>query len=90
VTAFLGEFGIQASDVGHGDPWPELDGADETDTRTRVVERLKLTREKEYPLVLIWADGLDGRGKPSSVPGPDPRKLSPEAQLGIKDFMKLP
>lgn len=90
TQAFLGEIGIQDPSVGHGDLWPDLNGADAGDTRTRVVARLQHTRSQGYPLVMIWSDGVDGLGKTLPVPGPDPLQLSQAAQDGIKDFMKLP
>jgi hypothetical protein len=90
ANAFLGEIGVTDPSVGHGDLWPELGGSDAADTRVRVLTRLQLTRDKGYPLVMLWADGADGRGGQRGFPGPDPVHLSPDAQAGVKDFMKLP
>jgi hypothetical protein len=90
ANAFLGEIGIQDPSVGHGDLWPDLQGADAGDTRTRVVARLQHVRSQGYPLVMLWSDGVDGLGKTLPLPGPDPLQLSQAAQDGIKDFMKLP
>jgi len=90
TNAFIGEIGAMSPEVGHGDPWPELDGADEADTRTRVVARLQHVRDKGYPLVFLWPDGVDGKGFQPPLPGPDPVQLSKEAQDGVKDFMKAP
>jgi hypothetical protein len=88
--AFLGEIGIQDPLVGHGDLWPDLGGADAGDTRTRILARLQFVRQQGYPLVMMWTDGLDGKGKAPVAPGPDPLQLSPESQSAIKEFMKLP
>jgi len=91
TKAFIGEFGIQDPSDGHGALWDDLNGADAPNTRVRVLERLKLIRAQEYPLALIWPDGMDGHGSVSSaIPGPDPIQLSPAAIQGIQDFMKLP
>lgn len=82
TRAFLGEI---AAGPREGSPWPELNGADTGDTRTRVFERLKLARSKGYELTLLWPDV-----EPRAVfPGPDPIKLSAAAQEGIKDFQRL-
>ncbi len=70
--AFIGEFGIQDPVDGHGGLWPELNGADAPDTRTRTLERLKFIQGLEYPFALVWPDGLDGHGSVSVAPGPDP------------------
>jgi len=83
TRAFLGEI---ASGPRHGSPWPELGGADTGGTRTRVFERLRHARSKGYELTLLWPDVEPG----AAFPGPDPIKLSLEAQEGIKDFQKLP
>jgi hypothetical protein len=88
--AFLGEIGIQDPAVGHGDLWPDLGGADAGDTRTRILARLQFVRQQGYPLVMMWTDGLDGKGRSSVAPGPDPLQLSPESQAAVKEFMKLP
>lgn len=84
TRAFLGEI---AAGI-HGDPWPELAGADspQAGTRARVRERLRLAQHKGYQLTLLWPDA-DGR---HPFPGPDPLKFSRAAQDGIKDFHKLP
>lgn len=81
--AFLGEVAAGA----HGDPWPELVGADgqSAGTRIRVRERLRLAQHKGYPLTLLWPDA-DGQ---NPFPGPDPLKFTLAAQEGIKDFQKL-
>lgn len=83
TRAFLGEVGAGT----HGDPWPELAGADSfhAGTRTRVRERLGLAQQKGYPLTLLWPDA-DGH---TPFPGPDPLKFSQAAQDGIRDFQKL-
>jgi hypothetical protein len=83
TRAFLGEI---ASGPSHGSPWPELGGADAGGTRTRVLERLKFAQSKGYALTLLWPDVEPG----AAFPGPDPIKLSADAQNGIKDFQKLP
>lgn len=83
TRAFLGEI---AAGPRHGSPWPELRGADMGGTRTRVFERLKHARSKGYPLTLLWPDVDPG----AAFPGPDPIKLSADAQNGIQDFQKLP
>lgn len=82
TRAFVGEF---ASNVDESAPWVELEGADDTsDTRVRVVERLRFLEHKGYPLALVWPD-LPGKG-PNAV---DPLKLSAGAQQGIIDFQTL-
>lgn len=83
TEAFLGEI---ASGPRHGSPWPELGGADTGGTRTRVLERLKHAQSKGYALTLLWPDVEPG----AAFPGPDPIKLSADAQNGINDFQKLP
>jgi len=83
TRAFLGEI---AAGPRHGSPWPELEGADTGGARTRVLERLRHAQNKGYPLTLLWPDIEPG----AAFPGPDPIKLSAEAQEGIKDFQKLP
>ena len=82
--AFLGEIGTSAS---HGQPWPDLNGADAGSVRKRVLERLKHAQSKGYALTLLWPDVPDSK---HPFPGPDPIKLSKDAQDGIKDFHKLP
>jgi hypothetical protein len=81
TRAFLGEVAAGS----HGHPWPELNGADAADPRTRVVERLRFAQAKGYPLTLLWPDEDGG----SMFPGPDPLKLSPAARAGVVDFQKL-
>ena len=81
TRAFLGEI---AAGPRHGSPWPELRGADTEGTRVRVFERLKHARSKGYPLTLLWPDVDPG----AAFPGPDPIKLSADAQDGIKDFQR--
>jgi len=82
TRAFLGEVAAGT----HGDPWPELAGADapSTGTRTRVRERLRLAEQKGYPLTLLWPDA-EGH---ATFPGPDPLKFTRAAQDGIKDFQR--
>ena len=82
TRAFLGEI---AAGPREGSPWPELGGRDTGDTRTRVFERLKLAESKGYELTLLWPDVEPG----AMFPGPDPIKLSADAQEGIKDFQRL-
>jgi len=88
TNAFLGEIGIEDPLAGHGDLWPDLDRADAGDTRTRVAARLQYAREQGYPLVLLWPDGIDGKGKAGPVRGPDLIHLSAAAQAGVIDFMR--
>jgi hypothetical protein len=84
--AFLGEIGTSAE---HGEPWPELHGADAAETRARVRERLKLARNRNYRLVLLWPDS-EGQVFNPGLPGggPDPIHLTSEAQEGVIDFLK--
>jgi hypothetical protein len=86
--AFLGEFG---TNVANGELWPELAGADNGTTRTRVLERLKHIKTKRFPVALLWPD-IDGKTFNPGLPGggPDPIHLSQDAQDAVKDFMKLP
>jgi hypothetical protein len=82
TNAFVGEFATSAHE---SEPWPELNGADAGDTRSRVAERLRMIDSKGYALALVWPD-------PPETVGPgviDPLKLTPEAQQGIIDFQKL-
>jgi hypothetical protein len=53
---------------GHGDLWPQLNGADAGTTDTRVLARLNFIRAQGYPLALIWPDGLDEHSKSSPAP----------------------
>jgi hypothetical protein len=84
--AFLGEIGTSAA---HGEPWPELHGADAGGTYERVLERLKFVRSRNYPLVLLWPD-VEGQVFNPGLPGggPDPIHLSAEAQKGVIAFLK--
>lgn len=84
TNAFLGEIGTSSV---HGQPWPDLKGADAGSVRARVFERLKHAQSKGYALTLLWPDVADSK---HPFPGPDPIKLSTDAQDGIKDFQKLP
>jgi hypothetical protein len=85
--AFLGEIGTSAE---HGEPWPELHGADDGGTRERVRERLNLARNRNYRLVLLWPD-REGQVFNPGLPGggPDPIHLTAEAQQGVIDFLKV-
>jgi hypothetical protein len=87
TRAFIGEFGT-AGKVGdaykHGQPWPELNGADNHGPRSSARERLKLISAKGYPLALLWPDNDSGGVNPV-----DPLKLSSETQDGVLDFQKL-
>ncbi len=84
TRAFLGEVAAGT----HGDPWPELQGADHprAGARARVRERLRHAQHKGYTLTLLWPDAEHH----TPFPGPDPLKFSQAAQHGIKDFHKLP
>jgi hypothetical protein len=88
TRAFLGEIGTSSD---HGVSWPDLDGADQGGARFRVRERLNFVKSQGYPLVLLWPDS-DGTVFNPGLPGggPDPIKLSANAQAGVIDFMKLP
>jgi len=58
-----------------GSPWPELNGADNSDS---VFQRLQLLAQKGYKVVLIWPD-LKGDD-------PDTLKLSGPAQQSLPKF----
>jgi hypothetical protein len=81
--AIVGEFSYKLT--GEGDPWPELKGADTSNVRTAVTERLRLLNQKGYPIAYLWADL-----PPSPFPGRDNLKLSIEARDGIKDYNASP
>lgn len=75
----LGEIGASES---HGDSWSELEPADGPTARERVRERLRQVARKGYELVLLWPD--EGWNGPNEE---EPLKFSPEAQLGLSDYV---
>lgn len=77
----LGEFGARA-DQGGG--WRECKGRDFGGTRQRVFERLCAAERKRYELAMVWPDGPDPYRDEV-----DPIKLSSDAELGIRDYLKL-
>src|SRR5262245_15524731 len=83
--AIVGEFSCKLPGQDEGGAWDELTGADKTDVGTAVHERLRLLNSKGYPLACLWSD-LRGVG----ASPPDPLKLSPEAQEGVKRYMASP
>jgi hypothetical protein len=81
VPPFIGEFGARPD---QGDGWMECRGRDLGRTQNRVFERLLAAERKRYQLTMLWPDGPDPFD--TTV---DPVKLSSDAELGIRDYLKL-
>jgi hypothetical protein len=85
---FVGEIAVGANTLfaprfraNQAAPWPELQGADASDT---VFVRLKLLAKLGYKEAFIWPDEVDGPGHTDRV------KLSAAAQLSLKKFTGAP
>jgi len=77
TKAFIGEF--DSEPLGHGELWPECDGAD-VDLENCLFERLKLLARKGYELAMFWPDlsnSLD-----------DSLSMSAKAQASLVRFTK--
>jgi len=77
TKAFVGE--IDSEPLGHGELWPECDGAD-VSLENCLFERLKLLARKKYELAMFWPDLKNSMD--------DSLSMSAKAQASLVRFTK--